>query len=200
MTLDGYTRPELGRCVRRRLLEQLTSPRVKALDCWSLANRPHHRGLDRPSQSDGAAARSSSTHRAGRLPERRNVPVPATRHRRAEHGSTVRRANGEHADDDQTRVVAWGLWLATMSLCGAGGNPGRDPARDRPGADRGSRVRAGVPARLCHRGAGAGAAAAGQPDRLAVRRLGALIWSLTIPFDPWVDQLILDHRPLLLTA
>jgi hypothetical protein len=23
-----------------------------------------------------------------------------------------------------------------------------------------------------------------------------LVWSLTIPFDPWVSQLILDHRPL----
>jgi hypothetical protein len=27
-----------------------------------------------------------------------------------------------------------------------------------------------------------------------------LIWSLTIPFDPWVNQLILDHRPLPLLA
>jgi hypothetical protein len=27
-----------------------------------------------------------------------------------------------------------------------------------------------------------------------------LAWSLTIPFDPWVNQLILDHRPLPLAA
>jgi hypothetical protein len=27
-----------------------------------------------------------------------------------------------------------------------------------------------------------------------------LVWSLTIPLDPWVDQLILDHRPLPLLA
>ncbi|HTE68115.1 MAG TPA: hypothetical protein VK942_05055, partial [Actinomycetes bacterium] len=27
-----------------------------------------------------------------------------------------------------------------------------------------------------------------------------LVWSLTIPFDPWVNQLILDHRPLPLAA
>src|SRR5918996_6648386 len=27
-----------------------------------------------------------------------------------------------------------------------------------------------------------------------------LVWSLTIPFDPWVNQLILDHRPLPLPA
>jgi hypothetical protein len=27
-----------------------------------------------------------------------------------------------------------------------------------------------------------------------------LVWSLTIPFDPWVNQLVLDHRPLPLVA
>jgi hypothetical protein len=27
-----------------------------------------------------------------------------------------------------------------------------------------------------------------------------LVWSLTIPLDPWVKQLILDHRPLPLAA
>jgi hypothetical protein len=27
-----------------------------------------------------------------------------------------------------------------------------------------------------------------------------LVWSLTIPFDPWVNQLVLDHRPLPLAA
>ena len=27
-----------------------------------------------------------------------------------------------------------------------------------------------------------------------------LVWSLTIPFDPWLNQLILDHRPLPLAA
>jgi hypothetical protein len=27
-----------------------------------------------------------------------------------------------------------------------------------------------------------------------------LVWSLTIPLDPWVNQLILDHRPLPLAA
>jgi len=99
-------------------------------------------------------------------------------------------------------VVAWGLWLATMSLCAAGLVVTLVVTRPVTAAvlAEGGRVRAGVPARLCHRGAGAGAAAAGQPDRLAVRRLGALIWSLTIPFDPWVDQLMLDHRPLPLTA
>jgi hypothetical protein len=27
-----------------------------------------------------------------------------------------------------------------------------------------------------------------------------LMWALTIPFDPWVDRLILEHRPLPLAA
>jgi hypothetical protein len=53
-----------------------------------------------------------------------------------------------------------------------GGHHGRDSAADGRGAGRGGRVCAGVPAGLCHCRAGLGPATAGQPDRLAVRRLG----------------------------
>src|SRR6266545_8169128 len=72
------------------------------------------------------------------------------------------------------RLLPWSLWLASLCCCAAGllatllwvrpltlGLLAQSAAGG-----------AGLPARLRHHRAGAGSAAAGQPDRLAVRRLG----------------------------
>ena len=72
-------------------------------------------------------------------------------------------------------MLACSLWLATFGCCAAGlvvTLAVTRPLTVGVLAD-GAAYRAGLPARLRHRRAGAGPAAAGQPDRLAVRRLRA---------------------------
>jgi hypothetical protein len=102
----------------------------------------------------------------------------------------------------KTRIlVAWSLWLITCGLCAAGLVITLIVTR---------------PLTLAVLAEGAvfalvfplGSATIGLV--LSLRRpanpigwlfaASGLVWSLTIPFDPWVNQLILDHRPLPLAA
>jgi hypothetical protein len=98
-------------------------------------------------------------------------------------------------------VLAWLLWLATMACCAAGLVV--TLAVTRP-------LTAGV---LAEGAAFALAFPLGYATVglvLTLRRpanpigwlfaASGLVWSVTIPIDPWVNQLILDHRPLPLAA
>ena len=58
IAVDGYIRPELRRCVRRRLLEQLTSPRVQVPERRS-AHSNCHGSRARPASSRLAVADSA---------------------------------------------------------------------------------------------------------------------------------------------
>jgi len=98
-------------------------------------------------------------------------------------------------------LVAWSLWPATFACCAAGLVVTLVVTRP---------LTAGV---LVEGGAFALAFPLGYATIglvLSLRRpanpigwlfaTSGLVWSLTIPFDPWVNQLILDHRPLPLAA
>jgi hypothetical protein len=98
-------------------------------------------------------------------------------------------------------LLAWSLWLATMGCCAAGLVV--TLAVTRP-------LTAGV---LAEGAAFALAFPLGYATIglvLSLRRpanpigwlfaASGLVWSLTIPGDPWLSQLILDHRPLPLAA
>ncbi|HKQ02673.1 MAG TPA: hypothetical protein VJ735_20310, partial [Actinomycetes bacterium] len=94
-------------------------------------------------------------------------------------------------------LVAWGLWVATVGACAAGL----------------------VVTLLVTRPLTAGVLAEGAAFAVAfplgyatiglildLRRpanpigwlfaISGLLWSLTVPFDPWLDQLLVEHRPL----
>ena len=81
----------------------------------------------------------------------------------------------------------------------AGGHAGRDPTADRRGAGRRGRVRAGVPLGYATIGLVLGLRRPANPIGWLFAASG-LVWSLPIPIDPWISQLILDHRPLPLAA
>jgi hypothetical protein len=98
-------------------------------------------------------------------------------------------------------MLAWLLWLATMACCAAGLVVTLFVTRP---------LTAGV---LVEGAAFALAFPLGYATIgliMALRRpanpigwlfaASGLAWSVTIPFDPWVTQLILDHRPLPLAA
>jgi hypothetical protein len=98
-------------------------------------------------------------------------------------------------------LLAWLLWLATMACCAAGLVVTLFVTRP---------LTAGV---LVEGAAFALAFPLGYATIglvMALRRpanpigwlfaASGLAWSVTIPFDPWVTQLILDHRPLPLAA
>ena len=98
----------------------------------------------------------------------------------------------------RTRVVlAWALWLVSFGCCAAGLLI--TLAIYRP-LTLAVLVEGAVYAcaRVRHRRAGAGPAAAGEPDRLAAGRPGSPAY--TIPVSPWIDQLVREHRPLPLVA
>jgi hypothetical protein len=98
-------------------------------------------------------------------------------------------------------LLAWSLWLATFACCAAGLVVTLAVTR---------------PLTLAVLAEGAGFALAFPLGYatvglvLSLRRpanpigwlfaASGLVWSLTIPFDPWINQLILDHRPLPLAA
>jgi hypothetical protein len=102
----------------------------------------------------------------------------------------------------RTRIaLAWLLWLATMACCAAGLVVTLFVTRP---------LTAGV---LLEGAFFAVAFPLGYATIglvMALRRpanpigwllaVSGLLWSVTIPFDPWVNQLILDHRPLPLAA
>jgi two-component system, NarL family, sensor kinase len=101
----------------------------------------------------------------------------------------------------KTAVVAWCLWLATVGFCGGGLVVTLVVTRP---------LTAGV---LADGAAFALAFPLGYATIglvLSLRRpanpigwlfaASGLVWSLTIPGDPWLSQLILDHRPLPLAA
>jgi hypothetical protein len=97
-------------------------------------------------------------------------------------------------------VLPWSGWLAPFGCCAAGvlvtlavTRPLTSPCWP------GRRLRLGLSARRFHRWAGA-RPAAGRPIRSAGCTGPPTGWSLTIPLEPWVAQLVCDRRSLPLAA
>ena len=98
-------------------------------------------------------------------------------------------------------LVAWSLWLTTFGFCGAG--LAVTLVVTRP-LTAGVLVDGAVFALVFPLGYATIGLVLGlrRPDNPIGWLFAAsgLVWSLTIPFDPWVSQLILDHRPLSLAC
>jgi hypothetical protein len=101
----------------------------------------------------------------------------------------------------RTVVVAWALWLATMGCCAAG--LVATLFLTRPLTFQvlaGGAVYALVfPLGSATIGLVLGLRRPANPIGWLFAVSG-LLWSITIPFDPWLDQLVLDGRPLPLVA
>ena len=97
--------------------------------------------------------------------------------------------------------VAWLLWLATMTACAAGLVVTLVVTRPLTTAvlAEGAAFALAFPLGYATVGLVLGLRRPANPIGWLFATSG-LLWSLTIPFDPWVDQLILDHRPLPLAA
>jgi hypothetical protein len=78
-------------------------------------------------------------------------------------------------------------------------DPGGDPAADRRGAGRGAAFALAFPLGYATIGLVLSLRRPTNPIGWLFAASG-LVWSLTIPGDPWLSQLILDHRPLPLAA
>jgi two-component system NarL family sensor kinase len=115
--------------------------------------------------------------------------------RRSEERKVGMRAN------TRTVVVAWCLWLATMSLCAAGLAVTVVVTRPLTAAALidGATFALVFPLGYATGGLVLGLRRPTNPIGWLFAASG-LLWSLTIPIDPWVNQLILDHRPLPLAA
>jgi hypothetical protein len=131
---------------------------------------------------------------------RRNDPVPA-----AGHPGPGTRGAGERSvrqgASTRTVVIAWALWLGTMALGAAGLVVTLLVTRPLTAAvlAEGAAFAVAFPLGYATVGLVLGLRRPGNPIGWLFAASG-LIWSLTIPGDPWVDQLILDHRPLPLAA
>jgi hypothetical protein len=97
--------------------------------------------------------------------------------------------------------VAWLLWLATMGCCAAGLVVTLFLTRPLTVQvlARGAVFAAAFPLGYATVGLVLGLRRPANPIGWLFATSG-LIWSLTTPLDPWVNQLILDHRPLPLAA
>jgi hypothetical protein len=98
-------------------------------------------------------------------------------------------------------VLAWCLWLATMGCCAAGLVVTLFVTRPLTAAvlAEGAAFAMAFPLGYATVGLVLGLRRPGNPIGWLFAVSG-LVWSLTIPLDPWIDQLILDHRPLPLAA
>jgi hypothetical protein len=98
-------------------------------------------------------------------------------------------------------LLAWSLWLATMALC-AGGLVAT-LVLTRPLTlkvlAQGAAFAAAFPLGYATVGLVLGLRRPANPIGWLFATSG-LVWALTIPFDPWLDELILSHRPLPLAA
>jgi hypothetical protein len=97
--------------------------------------------------------------------------------------------------------LAWGLWLATMGLCAGGLVVTLFVTRPLTlqALAGGAAFAVAFPLGYATIGLVLGLR---RPDNPIgwLFAVSGLFWALTIPFDPWVDQLILEHRPLPLAA
>ena len=101
----------------------------------------------------------------------------------------------------RTAVIAWGLWLGTMALCAAGLVATLILTRPLTVAvlAEGAAFAVAFPLGYATVGLVLGLRRPANPIGWLFATSG-LVWSLTIPGDPWVDQLIVEHRPLPLLA
>jgi hypothetical protein len=101
----------------------------------------------------------------------------------------------------RTRVLAWSLWLATMAMCAAGLVTTLLVTRPLTVAvlADGAMFAAAFPLGYATVGLVLGLRRPANPIGWLFATSG-LIWSLTIPLDPWLDQLVLENRPLPLAA
>ena len=102
---------------------------------------------------------------------------------------------------EQEPLLAWSLWLVTFGCCAAGLLVALVVTRPLTLAVlvEGARFALAFPLRVRHRRAGL---ALRRPDNPIgwLYAASGLVWSLLIPLDPWVDQLIHSGRPLPLAA
>jgi hypothetical protein len=98
-------------------------------------------------------------------------------------------------------MVAWWLWLATFGCCAAGLVVTLVVTRPLTAAvlAEGAAFALAFPLGYATIGLVLSLRRPANPIGWLFAASG-LVWSLTIPFDPWVNQLILDHRPLPLAA
>ena len=98
-------------------------------------------------------------------------------------------------------LVAWSLWLVTFACCAAGLVVTLVLTRPLTLAvlAEGAAFALVFPLGYATVGLVLGLRRPANPIGWLFAASG-LVWSLTIPFDPWVNQLILDHRPLPLAA
>ncbi len=98
-------------------------------------------------------------------------------------------------------LVAWWLWLTTLGFCAAGLAVTLVVTRPLTAAVLvdGAAFALVFPLGYATIGLVLGLRRPDNPIGWLFAASG-LVWSLTIPLDPWVDQLVLDHRPLPLVA
>jgi hypothetical protein len=98
-------------------------------------------------------------------------------------------------------VLAWLLWLATMSLCAAGLVVTLFVTRPltAEALAEGAAFAVAFPLGYATVGLVLGLRRPANPIGWLFA-ISGLVWALTIPGDPWLDQLILQHRPLPLAA
>jgi len=98
-------------------------------------------------------------------------------------------------------LVAWSLWLITFGLCAAGLVVTWVVTRPLTAAvlADGAAFALVFPLGYATIGLVLGLRRPANPIGWLFAASG-LVWALTIPLDPWVNQLILDHRPLPLAA
>jgi hypothetical protein len=98
-------------------------------------------------------------------------------------------------------VLAWGLWLATMSCCAAGLVVTLFVTRPLTAATlaQGAAFAVAFPLGYATVGLVLGLRRPANPIGWLFAVSG-IFWSLTIPVDPWLKQLIVEHRPLPLLA
>jgi hypothetical protein len=94
-------------------------------------------------------------------------------------------------------LVAWSLWLTTFGFCAAGLAVTLVVTRPLTAAvlADGAAFALVFPLGYATIGLVLGLRRPDNPIGWLFATSG-LVWSLTIPFDPWVSELILDHRPL----
>jgi hypothetical protein len=98
-------------------------------------------------------------------------------------------------------LLAWSLWLVTFGCCAAGLVVALFVTRPLTLASlaEGAFFALAFPLGSATIGLVLGLRRPANPIGWLYAASG-LAWSLPVPFDPWVDQLILDHRPLPLVA
>ena len=101
----------------------------------------------------------------------------------------------------RTAVVAWCLWLATVGFCAAGLVVTLVVTRPLTAGVlvQGAAFAVAFPLGYATVGLVLGLRRPSNPIGWLFATSG-LIWALSIPIDPWLEQLLLEHRPLPLVA